>query len=68
MLWPERQPDRFLTELLKLSLTLPEANSINLSAVLACFTGALGANNLNDDLEILGDGDGVADLSCLCLF
>ena len=57
-----------LTELLELTLPLPEANSINLSAVLARFTGVLGVDDLDDNLEILGDGDGVADLGSLRLF
>ena len=51
-----------------LSLPLPDANSINLSAVLARFTGVLGADDLDDDLEILGEGDGVADLGSLLRF
>ena len=57
-----------MTELLELSLPLPEANSINLSAVLARFTGVFGVDDLDDDLEILGEGGGVADLGSLLLF
>ena len=55
-------------ELLELSLPLPKASSINLFQVLAHFTGVFRADNLDVDLEILGDGDGVANLGSLRLF
>ena len=57
-----------MIKLLELSLLLPDANSINLSAELPRFAGVFGADDLDTDLEIFGDGDGVAVRGSLRLF